>query len=89
MSALPYATATKISMLSPRKSAERWDEVVNARALAIAAEVRASHPAAAHQFSDHDLSIPRRWQLRTGTLTARLTIDKLTAAIEGRSTDVL
>ncbi len=31
-----------------------WDEVVNARALAIAAEVRATHPAASHPFSDQE-----------------------------------
>jgi hypothetical protein len=31
---------------------ETWEELVNARALAIAAEVRASHPAASHPFTD-------------------------------------
>jgi hypothetical protein len=33
---------------------ERWDEVVDARALLIAEQVRAAHPAASHPFSDHE-----------------------------------
>jgi hypothetical protein len=33
---------------------ERWDEVVNARALMIAEQVRAAYPAASHPFSDHE-----------------------------------
>jgi Primase C terminal 1 (PriCT-1) len=33
---------------------ERWDEVVDARALMIAEQVRAAYPAASHPFSDHE-----------------------------------
>jgi hypothetical protein len=35
---------------------ETWDEVVDARAHAIAVEVRAAHPAASHPFSDQEVS---------------------------------
>ena len=37
-------------------SREMWDEVVEARAQAIAVEVRAAHPAASHPFSDQEVS---------------------------------
>jgi hypothetical protein len=33
---------------------ERWDEVVNARALMIAEQVRPAHPGASHPFGDHE-----------------------------------
>ena len=37
-------------------SRETWDEVVDARAHAIAVDVRAAHPAASHPFSDQEVS---------------------------------